>query len=175
MTPLFLVVALPLLEIAVFVEVGDLIGTWPTIFLVLAAGSLGVALLRLQGRTVLTRLRQAAERGEPPEGAAFATACQAAAAVLLILPGFLSDVAAIVLLIPWARARLGRWLFRRFAGASGFTVWTTAPGGPRRSGRSDASGSEVIDGDFRRIDDEDTTNGAGSGDRPRVPGPPTVG
>lgn len=140
MNPLLLFLGLPLLEIAVFVEVGSLIGTGTTILLILLSMAAGGALLRAQGQAVLQRFRAATARGEPPAGAAFDTFCAVAAAILLIVPGFITDLVAIALLIPPVRAFLGRWLFRQFAVS--------------RTGRSEASVT-IIDAEFRTVDEDE--------------------
>lgn len=139
MNPLLLFLGLPLLEIALFVEVGSLIGTGNTILLIFLSMVAGGALLRAQGQAVLQRVRASTARGEPPAGAAFDTFCIVAAAILLIVPGFITDLVAIALLIRPVRAFLGRWLFRQFAASA-------VP-------RGDASVT-IIDAEFRTVDDE---------------------
>jgi UPF0716 protein FxsA len=152
MNPLLLILVMPLLEIAVFVEVGSLIGTWQTVLLMLLSMLAGTALLRAQGQAVRERLNEAARRGQPPVGAAFDTFCVVAAAVLLIVPGFLTDALALALLIPPVRAFLGRWLFGVWVARAGVRFGeTVSRAGPPAGARGD-----VIDGEFRTLDEEES-------------------
>lgn len=100
------------LEIVVLILVGRTIGGLPTLALVIAGMVAGSWLLRRQGRRVVRELSEAALQRRAPTvdlgGGVFA----AAAGVLLMVPGFLSDLAAIVLLLPPTRALLGRRLRR---------------------------------------------------------------
>src|SRR5262245_35669888 len=104
---------LPLAEIAVFVCVGSAIGVFATLGLVLLAGIAGIAILRLQGLATLRRVRTALDRGEVPGAALFDGACLVFAGLLLIIPGFLTDAVALLLLIPPLRATLRGWMARR--------------------------------------------------------------
>jgi len=152
MNPLFLILAIPLLEIAVFVEVGSLIGTWPTVLLIFLSMLGGMALLRAQGQAVLERVRGAAARGEPPVGAALETFCVVAGAILLIIPGFLTDLLALGLIFPMSRNFLGRWMFRQYAGRSG--VWMGGSGFGPGPGGGQTNPSDIIDGEFRTVDED---------------------
>ncbi len=120
---LFIVV--PIAELFVIVEVGSLIGVWPTIALLLADALLGALLLRHQGRGAWRRFNAAiAERRFPGREVADG-AMIVIGGTLLLTPGFITDVFGIVFLVPPTRAivrRLGRGYFtRRFVmvGASG--------------------------------------------------------
>lgn len=143
--PFFLLI-LPLAEIAVFVMVGSEIGVFPTVGLVIATTVAGSILLRVQGLGTVTRLRSAVERGEAPGRELAHGAMIVLAALLLILPGFITDTLGFLLFIPWVRERA--WQFLR----SRVTVTTTTM---RRGG----SGHRTIDldeDDFsRRPADED--------------------
>ncbi len=103
--------ALPLLEIAMFIIVGRAIGLFPTLALVIAAALLGGFLLRQQGLGVLSRLRGSVDAGTIPGQTVFDAMLIGLAAILLILPGFLSDIAALILLLPPVRG----WIFAGLA------------------------------------------------------------
>jgi UPF0716 protein FxsA len=112
--PLFLLIfGLPLAEIAAFVIVGQWLGVFGVLGLVLASTLLGVILLRgAGGRGGLADLRSAMERRGGDAGAAMARqAFRAGAAVMLIVPGLLTSAFGLVLLIPAVQqmvvARLG--------------------------------------------------------------------
>lgn len=158
MNPLLLLFVLPLLEIAVFVEVGDAIGAWPTVGLVVLAAVVGSLLLRTQGLSVLRRAQMAAQRGEAPVGAVFEGFCVVVAAVLLMIPGFISDAIGLLLFVPAVRNRLGRWLLDRLQRSGAMRVWTAGAGPQQRPGHRprpfDAGQPGVIDGEYREIDPE---------------------
>jgi UPF0716 protein FxsA len=125
-------IVLPIIEIAIFIKVGQTIGLWPTLALVIGAALLGGMLLRQQGLSVLSQLRSNVDRGHMP-GRTIADAMMiGVAALFLVLPGFLSDVVALALLLPPVRG----WIYAALASrvtvvdAAGFRH---APGrdGPR--------------------------------------------
>lgn len=103
--------ALPLLEIAVFILVGRAIGLFPTLALVILAALAGGLLLRQQGLSTLSRLRNNVNAGTIPGRTMFDAMLIGVAAILLVLPGFLSDVLALSLLVPPVR----NWLFSALA------------------------------------------------------------
>jgi UPF0716 protein FxsA len=104
-------VALPLLEIAGFVWIGGKLGVFLTLVWVIGAMLAGLALLRHTGLQAVGRLRAALAEGREPGHSIIDAACFAAAAILLILPGFVSDALALILLLPATR----HWLLRRTA------------------------------------------------------------
>ena len=110
---------LPIIEIALFIKVGQTIGLWPTLALVIGAALLGGVLLRQQGLTVLMQLRGNVAAGRMPAQTIADAALIGVAAVLLVLPGFLSDVVGLSLLVPPIR----RWIYKTLAG--NFTVVST--------------------------------------------------
>lgn len=93
-----LALALPLAEIAGFVLVGRWLGLWAVLALVLGAGFLGAAILR--GRVSVLRGTMRGRGGIAALGAVADEALLAVGAVLLVVPGFLSDLAALPLLVP---------------------------------------------------------------------------
>jgi UPF0716 protein FxsA len=140
---LLALLALPLIEIAVLIMVGSSIGALATIGLIILTGVLGTILLRLQGFTVLSRIRSDMDRGQVPDKSLADAAMIALAGLFLILPGFVSDVIGILLFLPPVRA-----LIRSMIGKRVTIV--------RASGRTRASSDpDVVDLDpaeFRRTD-----------------------
>lgn len=106
-----LALALPFLEIAGFVVIGGRLGLPLTLLWVLAAMVAGLLLLRRTGLQAVGKLRAAMEAGTEPGHTMLDAACFAAAAMLLIVPGFFSDALALVLVLPVTR----HWLLRRMA------------------------------------------------------------
>ncbi len=98
--------ALPLVEIALFIVVGRAIGLFPTLGLVILGAIGGGLLLRQQGMGVVSRLRNNVSAGTIPGRAMFDTMLIGLAGLLLILPGFLSDAIALLLLLPPLRDRM---------------------------------------------------------------------
>ena len=106
---------LPIAEMYLLIRVGGYLGAWPTIALVVFAAFAGLALLRRQGPATLNRIVTRVQAGETPalelaDGALFA-----AAGLLLLLPGFVSDLLAVLLLIPACRAVVAHRLVGRLA------------------------------------------------------------
>lgn len=154
MNPLLIFLILPILEIAVFIQVGDWIGLWPTVLLVILAAFLGSALLRWQGLSVLRRAQAAADRGEAPVGAVFEGFCIVVAGVLLIIPGFLTDIVGLALFVPFLRNALGRWLLDRMRRSGGMRVWVNGRDmgdGTGRPGAGPRPPPGVIDAEYREV------------------------
>ncbi|SHF18246.1 FxsA family protein [Devosia limi] len=104
---------LPIIEIALFIKVGQWIGLWPTLALVVGAAVLGVALLRRQGLSVLTQMRSNVSAGKVPGQAIADTMMIGLAAMLLIIPGFFTDAIGLALLLPAVRAMIYKALASR--------------------------------------------------------------
>jgi UPF0716 protein FxsA len=105
-------IAWPILEIYVFVQVGEAIGWINTIAVFLGAGVVGLWLLRAEGVSLLLRARNQMQNGVAPVGEALDALCLVAGGVLLLLPGFLSDVMALLLFLPPTRFALKRLIAR---------------------------------------------------------------
>lgn len=138
----------PILEIAVFIQVGGAIGVWPTIALVLLTAVAGIALVRAQGFATMRRARDSLARNEPPVREVFDGLCLVAAGMLLMVPGFVTDVLGLLLLIPMLRERLRVFLARRIAGGDGMRVFVDGVE-VRRHGHGGRPG--VIDGEFSEV------------------------
>ena len=99
----FFALVLPLTEIAVMVLVGQKIGVLGVLGLLLLDIVIGVALLRWQGFETLRQVRSAMQRGEAPISELLQGFSLAVAGLLFLLPGFVSDIVAMLLLIPAIR------------------------------------------------------------------------
>jgi UPF0716 protein FxsA len=148
-------IGIPLLEIAVFIEVGGRIGLFSTLGLIFATAAIGTALLRFQGLSVLADARGAVERGELPVQALLDGVCLIIAGALLLTPGFVTDLAGGLLLITPIRRLLQGGALRWIAANGTFTPTVRAkrPGGARKDDRKD---DPVIEGEFVVEDDDDT-------------------
>lgn len=148
-----LLFALPFVEIAGFVIVGSHIGVLWTLALVVAAGMLGAVLLRFQGFGAMTRARaELAAGGDPSRGIADA-AMILVAGILLLIPGFVTDIAGLLLFLPPVRHLAWRFLSRRIAvstnGFAGFgqTGFGHAGFGKEGSGRRGRDRTIDLDAD----------------------------
>jgi UPF0716 protein FxsA len=132
---LLLVLALPLLEIAGFVVVGRQIGVLPTLGLVIATAIAGSVLLRVQGFGVLSRIRKELDAGRDPSRELANGVMIALAGVLLLVPGFITDILGILLFLPPVRAFAWRQLRDKvdvtttFRSGAGFGFTRTGPSG----------------------------------------------
>jgi UPF0716 protein FxsA len=128
--PLILILIFPLAEIAAFIMVGREIGVFATLGLIVVSSLLGLGLLREAG--ILTAMRLQRREGNPATVLAEG-GVRMLAGLLLFIPGFLTDIAAVAVLLPSVRRYALRFIGRKTAGAS-------------------VQHPEIIDGDFRRID-----------------------
>ena len=165
---LLAMIGVPIVEIAVFIEVGGRLGLWPTLATIILTAMAGTALLRQQGLATLQRVRESLEANRFPMAEVFDGLCLLVAGALLLTPGFVTDAAGLLLFVPAVRVAL-RQAFGRYLVASGrLDVWTEKPGPFASGGGSDT----VIDGEYREVPPE---NAAGNnGDDTDQP-PPAIG
>ena len=100
--------ALPFAEIAVFIAVGQQLGVWATLGLTVLISLLGLSLVAGQGLSNLRRLQITLHAGEPPVAELVHGVLLFIAGFCLFVPGFITDVAGALLLLPPVRAWLGR-------------------------------------------------------------------
>jgi len=105
-----LFVLTPLVELAILVYLGTIIGALHTILIVVATGVLGAVLARHQGLTVLSRIRSNIERGILPSNELFHGALILVGGLLLLTPGIITDILGFMVLVPQTRRIIGRWL-----------------------------------------------------------------
>lgn len=111
-------IATPLIEIALFIQAGALIGLWPTIALVVLTAIIGTTLLRAQGLQTLETARREMAQGGVPVGALFDGLCLLIAGALLLTPGFFTDALGFALMVPALRQAVGRWAIARLTPAA---------------------------------------------------------
>ena len=146
-------VGLPILEIALFIEIGGAIGLLPTLAIIVLTAVLGTAIMRWQGLRALDRLRRSMETGGDPTGPMAHGALILVAGVLLVLPGFSTDALGLLLLVPPVRALLIRW------GASRATV--EAATYVRRPGRPGGSRPETIEAEYEVVEEPRASDARG--------------
>jgi UPF0716 protein FxsA len=141
-----LFVVAPLIELAVIIQVADVVGGLNTIGLLVAVSLVGAWLAKREGLSVLRRIRSSLDRGELPSSEVADGGLILLAGALMIAPGFLSDALAILLLLPPTRA-LVRWPLLGYVSRRGAMVVATSGGwrrdrAPRDDGVWDAQSWE---------------------------------
>jgi UPF0716 protein FxsA len=131
--------ALPILEIYMLIQIGGMIGFLPTLILLFGAAGLGTYLLQTQGWSTWNRLQQSLARGELPAAELVNGAVIVAGGALLLLPGFLSDIAGLLCLIPFTRRLIAAWLVKNRLGL-------------RQATPTDSNEPKVIEGEYKRED-----------------------
>jgi UPF0716 protein FxsA len=105
----------PVVEIAVFLQVVDWIGVLNTLALMVAISLCGAWMVKRQGVGTLARMRAELDDGRVPTGPMTDGGLLAAAGFLLLIPGFVTDLFGLALLVPPVRAGVRRGLGRRFS------------------------------------------------------------
>src|SRR5215216_4918157 len=110
-----LFIAVPIAELALIIQVGQAIGVWWTIALLVADSVLGSILMRSQGRAAWRRFNQATAAGRVPAREVLDGVLVIFGGALLLTPGFISDILGLLLLLPPTRAIARGVLVRHFA------------------------------------------------------------
>ena len=143
---------LPLMELTVLVKVGQAVGLWRLLLLLLGMAMLGAALLYWQGWSALRQAQDALLRGEPPVGPVLDGMLLVTAGVLLLVPGLITDAFALVLLVPPLRRAIARGLLQRAVVSGGVNAEDTFDTRDRGPDNTSSPGP-VIEGEFERIDE----------------------
>lgn len=137
----------PIIEIALFIQVGGLIGLWPTLAIVVLTAVLGTALVRTQGRMALANLQRSfAELDDPTEPLAHG-AMILLSGVLLLTPGFFTDAVGFALLVPGIRVAVFRYLKSKAT----ITHFQMGSGAQFRGGHAPFDQGDIIDGEFSEV------------------------
>jgi UPF0716 protein FxsA len=110
---LLLFVLVPAIELVLLIQLGGLIGLLPTIAVIVITGFLGAGLARHQGLGVLRQVQSELGAGRLPAHPIFDGVLILVAGALLLTPGFLTDLAGFLFLIPASRAVIKRLVWRR--------------------------------------------------------------
>lgn len=122
-----LFVLLPLIELALLIQVGRLLGLGWTLALIMATGLLGATLARRQGLRAWLAIRSELQQGRPPGGALVDGLLILIGGIVLLTPGILTDLVGFSLLVPQTRNALKRVFRKRFQqalerGETSFTI-----------------------------------------------------
>jgi len=141
-------IAVPVVEIALFIEVGGRLGLWSTLALVILTAAIGSSLLRAQGLGTLRRAQDSFARNVVPVAELFDGLCLLVAGVLLLTPGFFTDALGFLLLAPPIRRLARDWLWQAVSRGEGARIWVNGEEiTPGRDGRS----GETIEGEYREV------------------------
>lgn len=148
-------VGIPILEIAVFISVGERIGLGPTLVTVVLTAIVGTILLRRQGFATLFRVQEQLNAGELPLREVFNGLCLLFAGALLLTPGFVTDGIGFLLFVPPVRSLLMQAAAAFIAARGAIHVQAGVGGGPSSPPFADGfdapDGGPVIDGEFREV------------------------
>jgi len=156
-----LFIIIPLVELYFIIAVGEQIGAFWTVILVLLTAFIGVNLLRVQGMSTLMRAQQNMAQGQTPAMEMMEGIALAVAGILLITPGFITDSIGFLLLFPASRRAIIRYMMARSVmhsgGFSGSSVEFRMPGQPQRPSASAETSKKkktgrTIEGEFHRED-----------------------
>ena len=137
MNPIFLtIIFVPVIEIYLLIKIGSEIGAITTIFLIFITAILGIYYAKYEGLNTLRSGFNQLKRNETPTYEMLSGAAIAFAAVLLIIPGFATDLLGFLLIFPLTRKFIFNGLFKKFN-----TVNT--------------SKNDFIDGEYEDLDEKD--------------------
>ncbi|WP_213875167.1 FxsA family protein [Pseudomonas sp. dw_358] len=155
---LLLLLLFPVLELYVFFQVSTAIGFFPALLLIIAGSVLGLMVVRVVGLATALRTRESMQRGELPAEQMFQGLMLAVGGGLLLLPGFVSDVLGVLLMLPPSRRLIASVLRRRVEAQAvrqrAFSEDLKPRGGPNVHIEPPSSGRrpDIIEGDFERRD-----------------------
>ena len=150
LAPLVLLfVLVPIAELAILIQVGQAIGVWWTVALLVADSVLGSLLMRSQGRATWRRFNEALQTGRVPAAEVLDGGLVIFGGACLLTPGFITDLFGVLLLLPPSRAVLRRVLVRRFA----LKMVASATRPPRAGPRPVRGRPADVDGTARDVPD----------------------
>ncbi len=130
-----LIFLMPFLEIFLIIEIGQYFGAMNTIIMILATAILGAVLVRIEGLSTLSRIKSSVQSGELPTIELISGGILIISAVVLLMPGFITDVLGLVLMSPSLRRRVASIIALKFF--------------VRQETNSGADSGKVIDTEFK--------------------------
>jgi UPF0716 protein FxsA len=144
-------IGVPILEIALFIQAGDIFGLWPTLAAIVATAIIGGALIRAQGLATIDRARRSVDQGQAPVHEVFTGICLLLAGALLMTPGFLTDSVGFLLLVPPFRRSLGQWLMSVLFYGPNSRFWVNGEEVVSPGQRREEKPRDAIDVDFTEV------------------------
>ncbi len=105
-----LFIIIPIIEITVIMQVGALLGVWPTVAIVIFSAWLGAKYVRQQGLATMQNVQAKMAQGEMPSNEIVTGLMLLVAGVLLVTPGFVTDIFGLSLLIPSVRTAIASYV-----------------------------------------------------------------
>lgn len=146
---LLLFIAVPLIEIALFIQLGSVLDLGWILLIVILTAVLGTWLVRQQGRGVLMKLQQSFGQLDDPTEPLAHGAMILFSGALLLTPGFFTDTVGFLLLVPRVREAMFRWIRGRVIASGSVQFSSTTYGTSRSDGNRN-----VIDGEYTEIKEE---------------------
>ena len=143
---LFLIV--PAIEIALFIEIGGIIGVFATLSLILVTAIVGVALLRIQGLATIARVQGQLNQGQLPATEMLEGLMLLVSGAFLMTPGFFTDTVGFLILIPAIRRSVAHW----FLSHADLMFKGQIINAQNETFHKRPDGHHTIEGEFRRKD-----------------------
>ena len=124
-TFILIFILVPVAELGVLLFSGKTIGVWPTLILLIVTGLLGSYLAKKQGINTIRRVQEQIQSGRVPGNEILDGLCVLFGGILLLSPGFLTDILGLVLLLPFIRTLIKPLilkLFRKWIDKNTFTI-----------------------------------------------------
>ena len=137
-TILLLIILIPVIEIYLFIKIGSQIGAITTILLIFSTAIIGIYYAKYEGLNILKSGFKQLSKNEAPTYEMISGAAIAFAAVLLIIPGFATDILGFILIFPLSR----KFIFNKFKNRIG------------KNNKKGPQKNNFIDGDFEDIEDD---------------------
>ncbi|QQG28923.1 FxsA family protein [Pectobacterium carotovorum] len=137
--PLLLIFLLAYIEISLFIQVAEVLGVAMTLLLVVFTSCVGVSLVRNQGMKTLVQMQQKMAAGESPAAEMVKSVSLVLAGFLLLIPGFLTDLLGLLLLLPPVQKSLTLKLMPHLH------IWRSGPG-------ASSSGGNIFEGEYQHKD-----------------------
>ncbi|MDE1210199.1 FxsA family protein [Vibrio aestuarianus] len=154
---LLLFIFVPIIEIGLFIQVGGILGLWPTIAFVLLTAFVGASLVRSQGLQTLLSVQNRLQQGELPAQQIFEGVMLAVAGVLLLTPGFMTDAIGMLVLLPAPRAVIAKYLMSKMVVkgmASGFHSSPYQHDPFHHDSHRSSEQGDTFEGEFERKDND---------------------
>lgn len=159
----FIFIVVPVIEITVLIEVGEQLGAFTTVALVILTAAIGASLVRSQGLQTLMNAQKKMQQGEQPGQEVIEGVMLAIAGVMLVTPGFVTDFLGLILLLPFSRQFFANKLLARII------IKNMASQQPFNQGFSShqSQPEDIIDGEFVNKDHDFQLNNKNNSQDPK--------
>jgi len=163
-------IAVPVLELALLIKIGQWIGVWATAALVVTTAFTGILIISQQSFTVMRQTLEAVSEGRPPVVQVLDSLFLMVAGALLLTPGLMTDALALLLLVPPVRRAVARWSIGQLLQHAQVDIdgdGRRPHDGPEERRRpGTARDGPVIEGEFERLGETSTASRRRNGASP---------